>query len=1131
MNPERLVLVQTGNPTGFGSGYLVGPQLVLTALHVVLAEGRWAEHVQARVGHPHFGRVEQRRAQVCWPDPEQGVPAADGLDIALIWLDEPVATTGGPVVWGLPEGTGQIPYTGAGFPAFAADAGSSAQVEALRGELSAVSTSSAGWVLDCRIWPAASRDGERPWAGASGAAVFCHGRLVGVAVEDNRSMDWRRLHAAPIHKALDSPGFAELVTRKGHAGTAGVPETVTATGDAAPPGATEPRWPVVVGQVPTLATALQPRSDLREEIERARAAGGSVVLTQVLSGGGGVGKTQLAAACVTDALAQGTDIVVWAPAAEPQQVITQYARAAADLHLAGATGEDPEADARTLLAWLGTTSRRWLVVLDDVTDPVTLGAWWPVSRSGTGWSLATTRLNDARLTGGGRTRVDIGIYTPEESISYLSERLDRDDMGHLLDDQATSLAEALGHLPLALGLAAAHMLNEALTCTEYLDLFNSRATRLADALPDTADAEGYGRHITVALLLAFDAVQEADTTNLAGPALCLAALLDPAGHPHSFWSSPPLLEYFSHYPPYDQQVTAGQIHSVLRLLHRYALITHDRRAEPRAVRIHALTARAVRESIPAVGLAHLATAAADGLLHIWPEIDPQHPELAATLRTNTDALALHTDHQLWHPVLHRAGDSLSAVGLISSATAYWQRMVTTDEGILGADHPHLLSSRASLAICYRQGGRTDEAIELLEHVVADSERLLGGDHPDTLLSRNSLASAYLQRARTEDATALLERLVADSERLLGPDHRTSLLARANLAGAYQQGNQADKALGLQEQAVADSERLHGTLHPSTLTARNNLARLYQKAGRAEEALALQEQVLSDSERLLGTDHPNTLLARANLADSYRQGGRIEEAIVLLEQVVPDRERVLGPDHLDTVIARGSLAGVYEQAGRTEESIDLLESVVADCERLLGVDHPDIILVRYGLAGSYQRVGRTDEALGHLWRVAFDSQRLLGPDHPTTLAARDDLGYFYERAGLLPDSIESRERMAADVERLLGAAHPDTFLVRNNLATFYEQTASFPKAIAERERVVTDTERHLGPDHTYILIARTYLADSYRQSGQTHKALDLMERVAADSTRMLGPDHPNTLVTLDHIARLRQSAIDPGPEAE
>ncbi|MFB6837891.1 tetratricopeptide repeat protein [Streptomyces sp. NPDC056361] len=1126
MNPERLVLVRTGGPKGYGSGYLVGPQLVLTALHVVLSDGRWAEHVQAQVGHPHFGRVEHRRAQVCWPDPEQGVPAADVPDIALIWLDEPVATTGGPVIWGLPSGTGRIPYDGAGFPAFAADTGSSAQVEALRGELSAVSTSSVGWVLDCGIWPAGGRDGERPWAGASGAAIFCDGRLVGVAVEDNRSMDWRRLYAAPIHTALDVPGFAALVTRKGHAGTVGRAETVTATGGAPSPGGAEPRWPVVVGQVPTLATALQPRSDLREKIERARAAGGSVVLTQVLSGGGGVGKTQLAAACATDALAQGTDLVVWVPAEEQQQVITQYAQVAADLHLAGAIGEDPEADARTLLAWLATTSRRWMVVLDDVTDPATLGAWWPVSRTGTGWSLATTRLNDARLTGGGRTRVDIGIYTTDESLSYLSERLHRDDMGHLLDDQATALADALGHLPLALGLAAAHMLNEALTCTEYLDLFNSRATRLADALPETADAEGYGRHITVALLLSFDAVQSADTTNLAGPVLCLAALLDPAGHPHSLWSSPPLLEYFSHYPPYDRQVTAGQIHGVLRLLHRYALITHDRRTEPRSVRIHALTARAVREAIPADGLAHLATAAADGLLHIWPEIDQQYPDLSATLRANTDALALHTDHRLWHLLLHRAGDSRMAVGALSSAAVYWERMVATEEELFGADHPQLLVSRANLAICHRRGGRTEEAIELLEQVVADCERLLGVDDPHTLLNRNSLASSYLQAARTEEAAELLERLVADSERLLGPDHHTSLLARANLASVYQQENRAEEALDFQEQVVSDSERLLGTDHPNTLTARNNLARLYQRAGRAQEALVLQEQVLSDSERLLGTDHPDTLLARANLADSYRQAGRFEEAIGLLEQVVPDRERVLGADHLDTVIARGSLAGAYAQVGRTEESIDLLESVIPDCERLVGVDHPDLITVRYDLASLYQRVGRTDEALAQLWSVAFDSQRILGPDHPTTLDARNELGDYYEQAGLVPDSIEAHERIAADVERLLGAGHPDTFVMRANLATFYEQTARFQKAIDERERIAADAERYLGPDHTYVLVVRANLADTYHQAGRTDEALDLMERVAADSALLLGADHPDTLAALEDIAHMRQSRREP-----
>jgi CO dehydrogenase nickel-insertion accessory protein CooC1 len=53
-----------------------------------------------------------------------------------------------------------------------------------------------------------------------------------------------------------------------------------------------------------------------------------VVLTQVVSGGGGVGKSQLAAAYAADAISTGTDLVAWADATQPGTVIDAFARAA-----------------------------------------------------------------------------------------------------------------------------------------------------------------------------------------------------------------------------------------------------------------------------------------------------------------------------------------------------------------------------------------------------------------------------------------------------------------------------------------------------------------------------------------------------------------------------------------------------------------------------------------------------------------------------------------------------------------------------------------------------------------------------------------------------------------------------------
>ncbi|MFH8939528.1 tetratricopeptide repeat protein, partial [Streptomyces griseosporeus] len=791
VDPRRLVWVRTGGPGGSGSGYLVGPQLVLTALHVVLIEGRWAGRVEVRVGHPRYGAGPvSQQAWVRWPDPQQGVSPADALDLALLWLEEPVMAGDEPVRWGRPVGVAPVPFEGAGFPAFAAGTGSPGEFEYLRGELPAVSTSPSGWVLDCPVWPAPGRGGMRPWAGASGSAIFCHGRLVGVAVEDDRAMDFRRLHAVPIHEALSLPDFADLVSRHGHAGTTTVLEEVTAQHTATGSGTWDLVWPVEVGTIPTLASAFQPRSILREQIDAARAGSGSVVLTQVLSGGGGVGKTQLAAACATDALKDGAEVVVWAPATEVQQVITQYARAAAALHLPGVTGQDPETDAELLLKWLATTQRRWLVVLDDIADPAAVNRWWPTSRTGTGWALATTRRKDAQLTGGGRTRIDIDVYTAEEADDYLRARLTGDGMEHLLDESAPALAEALGYLPLAMGLAAAHMINEELTCTTYLQQFTDRQIRLDQVLPETADTEAYGRQITAALLLSLDAAQAADTTGLAIPALRLAALFDPAGHPHTLWTTPPLLDYLTNQRTAEgstagQQVTADQAHSALRLLHRYALLTCDTRAEPRAVRIHALTARAVRENSPTAMLPALARAAADALMHAWPPVDQPYADLAASLRANTEALADHTDDRLWlpkgHPVLQRAGRSLLDAGLSRTAGSYWKNMAESAKRLLGNDHPETLTARVNLAFSYWLAGRTNEAIAIEEQVVASRERVVGGDHPSTLIARANLASSYQQAGRTNEAIFINEQVLADAERVLGRDHPSTLTSRANLA--------------------------------------------------------------------------------------------------------------------------------------------------------------------------------------------------------------------------------------------------------------------------------------------------------------------------------------------------------------
>lgn len=197
-----------------------------------------------------------------------------------------------------------------------------------------------------------------------------------------------------------------------------------------------------------------------------------------------------------------------------------------------------------MVRWLYTTDRTWLVVLDDVTNPAHLADQWPPHRPG-GWTLATTRLREASLTGSGCHRVDIDTFTSAESTHYLHDRLTDDNCAHLLDDHVPELAAALGHLPMALSHAAAYILDQQEACGVSLTRYTAGDERLDELMPVSVDPDAYGRPLAVALLPALDAAGTRAPARLARPALALAAVCDPDGHPDTLWTTHAVSDYLN----------------------------------------------------------------------------------------------------------------------------------------------------------------------------------------------------------------------------------------------------------------------------------------------------------------------------------------------------------------------------------------------------------------------------------------------------------------------------------------------------------------------------------------------------------------------------------------------------------
>ncbi|WP_051838099.1 FxSxx-COOH system tetratricopeptide repeat protein [Streptomyces sp. NRRL WC-3742] len=186
--------------------------------------------------------------------------------------------------------------------------------------------------------------------------------------------------------------------------------------------------PVQLGTVPAPADCYRHRPSVDGRL----AQGGSALL----SGPAGTGKTQAAAHHVHLALQAGElDLVLWIDASSRAAILRAYALAAGRLGENAPAEEAPD----RLLAWLNTTDRRWMVVLDGLASAGDLAELRPAP-SATGRVLVTTRSSSQRLRMRRQSHVPVGHFTAAEALGFLGDRLAVHDL-HAPAAELGTLAE------------------------------------------------------------------------------------------------------------------------------------------------------------------------------------------------------------------------------------------------------------------------------------------------------------------------------------------------------------------------------------------------------------------------------------------------------------------------------------------------------------------------------------------------------------------------------------------------------------------------------------------------------------------------------------------------------------------
>jgi hypothetical protein len=418
------------------------------------------------------------------------------------------------------------------------------------------------------------------------------------------------------------------------------------------------------------------------------------------------------------------------------------------------------------------------------------------------------------------------------------------------------------------------------------------------------------------------------------------------------------------------------------------------------------------------------------------------------------------DRALW---LNTYATMLSATGRREEALAAIEEAVTAYRALAEARPaaflPDLAMSLSNQSGCLSDLGRREQALAAIEEAVT-AYRALAEPRPDAFLpylamSLNNQSNRLGDLGRREQALAAIEEAVTIRRALAEarpdaflPNLATSLNNQSNRLGDL---GRREQALAAIEEAVtayrALAEARPDAFLPNLATSLNNESNGLSDLGRREEALAAIEEAVT-IRRALAEARPDAFLP--DLAMSLNNQsvqlsglGRREEALAASEEAVTIRRALAEarPDAFlpDLAMSLNNLSNWLAGLGRREEALAAIEEAVT-AYRALAQARPDAFLPNLATSlnnqsGCLSDLGRRDEALAAIEESVTAYRTLAGtwPD-----AFLPDLAMSLNNQSVQLSGLGRQEQALAAIEeavtirRTLAEARPAAVLP--NLAT-------------------------------------------------------------------------------------------------
>ena len=870
----------------------------------------------------------------------------------------------------------------------------------------------------------------------------------------------------------------------------------------------------------------------------------------VLSGLGGVGKTQLAAKFMEDHLEHYN--LVWTFNAESELMLQQgYGRLAQKLKLVRADEKTvpPEEILEMVNDWLQAPENHgWLLCFDNA-DSLEIIQSKNLPQHG-GEILITSRPK----THWENFYPVIGVqeFEREESNDLLKKIIPEGKQEG--QEQLNTLAEELGDFPLAVDQAGSYIKSNeiGLTTSGYVQLFRETKTRLAIWKEDKELAVHKPYPATVATTWEITMSYIGKTFPNAAKALNLCAFLNANGIPLKW-----LKDWWTEQTPAKDFQLRQELNNLIKPLIDFSLFYWEK---PQVLlRIHRLVQLVTQDNLKKEERSNVIREGLGLVVEKFESYDHKNPEtweigkeclphavsvtghilkekgflentdLKEILSTELNPEITDEKRANFYKEIFLASEQGKTTllfyqmatyslrqGNAFEAKAYYTQALKMTKAFLGESHPSVADTLNNLGAAWSSLGEKKKAIEYYTQALEMKKSFLGESHPSFAETLHNLGTAWSDLGKNKKAIEYYEKALEMKKAFLGESHPSVADTLNNLGNAWSDLGKNKKAIEYYEKALEMKKSFLGESHPSVAETLNNLGTAWSDLGEKKKAIEYYEKALEMKKAFLGESHPSVADTLNNLGNAWSSLGEKKKAIEYYEKALEMKKAFLGESHPDVANTLHNLGAAWRSLGEKKQAIEYFEKALEMKKAFLGESHPSVADTLNNLGLAWSDLGEKKKAIEYYEKALKMKKAFLGESHPSVAETLNNLGTAWSDLGEKKKAIEYYEKALEMKKAFLGESHPSVAETLNNLGTAWSDLGEKKKAIEYYEQALKMKKAFLGESHPSVAETLNNLGNAWSDLGEKKKAIEYYTQAMEIFKAVFGDSHPDVASTLNNL---------------